>query len=90
MPTMGAYAQLLPRGHATAPYRCSAGTVFAVLEGSVAVTLDDRRFVAGPNDVFVIPSWATHQLHAQDEAVLFSFSDRPVQEALALWREQRD
>ena len=27
--------------------------------------------------------------HAGDEAVLFSYSDRPVQEKLGLWREQR-
>ena len=27
--------------------------------------------------------------HAEDEAVLFSYSDRPVQEKLGLWREQR-
>jgi gentisate 1,2-dioxygenase len=26
---------------------------------------------------------------AKDESVLFSFSDRPVQEKLGLWREQR-
>jgi gentisate 1,2-dioxygenase len=26
---------------------------------------------------------------AEDEAVLFSYSDRPVQEKLGLWREQR-
>jgi gentisate 1,2-dioxygenase len=26
-------------------------------------------------------------LEADDEAVLFSFSDRPVQEVLDLWRE---
>jgi gentisate 1,2-dioxygenase len=27
--------------------------------------------------------------HAESEAVLFSYSDRPVQEKLGLWREQR-
>jgi gentisate 1,2-dioxygenase len=25
--------------------------------------------------------------HADDEAVLFSFSDRPAQKALGIWRE---
>jgi len=29
----------------------------------------------------------THE--ADDEAVLFSFSDRPGQEAMGLWREKR-
>ncbi|MDX3906620.1 MAG: gentisate 1,2-dioxygenase [Pigmentiphaga sp.] len=90
MPTMGAYAQLLPKDFASAPYRCSSGTVFTVLEGQVRVVLDDRSFEAQPNDVFVIPSWAAHRLVAQEQAVLFSFSDRPVQEVLGLWRESRD
>jgi gentisate 1,2-dioxygenase len=32
----------------------------------------------------------SHQTHSetQGEAVLFSFSDRPVQKALGLWREE--
>jgi gentisate 1,2-dioxygenase len=37
----------------------------------------------------VVPSWHWHRHHADREAVLFSFSDRPVQEKLALWREER-
>lgn len=89
MPTMGAYAQLLPKGTTTHPYQCSAGTVFAVLEGEVDVMVGDKHFTAVPNDVFVIPSWAMHTFAARDETVLFSYSDRPVQEALALWREHR-
>ena len=31
----------------------------------------------------------THTHHATSEAVLFSFSDRLVQEKLGLWREAR-
>ncbi|WP_034296585.1 gentisate 1,2-dioxygenase [Herbaspirillum sp. RV1423] len=89
MPTIGAFIQLLPDGFATAPYRCSAGTVYAVIDGAVKVTLDGKEFVAQPNDVFVIPSWAGHRFEAQGETTLFSFSDRPVQEMLGLWREQR-
>ena len=42
-----------------------------------------------PRDIFVVPSWHPHTHRAATEAVLFSFSDRPVQEKLGLWREQR-
>jgi gentisate 1,2-dioxygenase len=42
-----------------------------------------------PRDIFVVPSWQSHRHHASSDAVLFSFSDRPVQEALGLWREAR-
>ena len=48
-----------------------------------------ERFEFAPRDHFVVPSWQTLALQARDECVLFSFSDRPVQTATALWREQR-
>jgi gentisate 1,2-dioxygenase len=37
--------------------------------------------------VFVCPAWLPYRLEADQDAVLFSFSDRPVQQALDLWRE---
>lgn len=89
MPTIGAYIQNLPGMYATTPYQCSAGTVFNVIEGGVTVVTQEKTFEVGPNDVFVIPSWAPHQFKTSEDTVLFSFSDRPVQEALGLWREQR-
>jgi gentisate 1,2-dioxygenase len=36
-----------------------------------------------------VPSWVPVSHQATTEAVLFSYSDRPVQEKLGLWREQR-
>jgi len=42
----------------------------------------------GPRDIFIAPSWAPISHEAQDDAVLFSLSDRPEQKALGLWREQ--
>jgi gentisate 1,2-dioxygenase len=86
--TIGAFLQWLPKGFAGAPYRCTDGTVFTVVEGSVRVELDDRAFDVGPKDTFVVPSWYRHRLHAREDAVLFSFSDRPIQQALHLWRER--
>ena len=49
----------------------------------------DTVFVWEPHDIFVVPSWMTHTHRATSEAVLFSFSDRVVQEKLGLWRETR-
>ena len=37
----------------------------------------------------VVPSRHTLRLRAAEPVTLFSFSDRPVQQALGLWREQR-
>jgi gentisate 1,2-dioxygenase len=92
-PTMAAFLQLLPAGFEGKPYRQTDGCVFSVVEGrGVAVVGDGaerQRFEFAPRDHFVVPSWQRLQLQAHDECVLFSFSDRPVQRATALWREER-
>ena len=87
IPTIGTFLQLLPKGFAGAPYRSTDGTVFAVAEGEGRIELDDRSYDFGPRDVFVVPSWYRYRLHARQDTVLFSFSDRPIQLALHLWRE---
>jgi gentisate 1,2-dioxygenase len=88
LPTIGAYLQLLPKGFAGAPYRSTDATVFCAVEGHGTSTIGDKTFLWGPRDIFVVPSWHPVTHHAADEAVLFSFSDRPAQKALGIWREE--
>ena len=89
MPTIGAFSQLLPKGFATQACRSTDGTVYSVVEGQGRVTIGTEAFDFEPRDVFVVPSWMPARFEARGECVLFSFSDRPAQEALGLWREQR-
>ena len=94
MPTMGTFMQLLPKAMATVPYRSTDGVVFSVVEGKGKTTVtgyDGKRIVFswGPRDTFVVPSWMWHSHEAEADSVLFSFSDRPVQEKIGLWREMR-
>jgi gentisate 1,2-dioxygenase len=89
MPTMGAYLQFLPRGFGGRPYRSTDGTVFSVIDGRGSVSIEGRAFSFSERDVFVVPSWQGYTLSAEADTVLFSFSDRPVQKALGLWREQQ-
>jgi gentisate 1,2-dioxygenase len=89
MPTLTTAMQLLPKGFTTTPYRSTAGTVFAVVEGSGKVVIDGTSFAYGAKDIFVIPSWARFTVESTDESVIFSFSDRVVQEKLDLFRESR-
>jgi gentisate 1,2-dioxygenase len=89
MPTMGAFAQLLPAGFTTQPYRCTDGAVYVCLEGGGSAQIGADHFTFAPNDVFVVPPWSRLMLDATTETVLFSFSDRPVQRALGIWREQK-
>jgi gentisate 1,2-dioxygenase len=89
IPTMGTFMQLLPAGFTTANYRATDGMVFSVVEGHGRTKVGDTVLEWGPRDTFVVPSWRRHVHEADDDAVLFSFSDRPVQEKLGLWREDR-
>jgi gentisate 1,2-dioxygenase len=89
MPTMGAFMQLLPSGFETSSYRSTDATVYSVVEGSGKTQVGDKTIEWGPNDTFVIPSWHHHYHMPDDECILFSYSDRPVQQALGLWREDR-
>ena len=89
MPTIGAFAQRLPAGFDTQPYRSTDGTVYVCLEGEGEAAIGDQSLGFAENDVFVVPSWHTLRLHAGRDTLLFSYFRRPVQQALGLWREQR-
>ena len=86
--TMATFVQLLPRGFCGLPYRSTDSTIYQVIEGSGRTTIADQTFDWRQHDVFVAPCWQWHHHQADAEAVLFSFSDRPVQQKLDLWREQ--
>ena len=88
MPTIGAFVQWLPAGFTGVAYRATDATVYCVVEGAGESRVGGERFTWGPNDVFVVPSWQAVSHQAMRESVLFSFSDRPAQKALGLWREQ--
>jgi gentisate 1,2-dioxygenase len=89
MPTIGAFIQMLPKGFATSPYRSTDATIFTVVEGRGRSRVGDMVMEWGPKDLFVIPSWFRATPKADEDAVLFSYSDRPVQEKLDLFREER-
>lgn len=89
MPTIAAFIQLLPKSFATAQYRSTDATVFVVVEGDGETRVGDSVFRWRPHDVLVVPPWVFASHHPLGDAVLFSFSDRGVQQKLGLWREDR-
>jgi gentisate 1,2-dioxygenase len=90
MATMATFMQLLPKGFATAAYRSTDATVFVPIEGRGRSLIGDDFIVEwSRRDIFVVPSWHRVQHEADEDSVLFSFSDRPAQEALYLFREDR-
>lgn len=89
MPTIGAFIQLLPAGMKTENYRSTDATVYSVVEGTGRVRIGAEAFEFEPRDTFVVPSWQPASIEAAESCVLFSYSDRPAQLALGLWREKR-
>lgn len=93
MPTMSTYMQWLPARFRGAPARATDHAVYSVVEGRGRLVVGQgeaaRTLEWGPKDHFVVPGWSVHRFEAVEDCVLFSFSDRVVQEKLGLWREQR-
>jgi gentisate 1,2-dioxygenase len=93
MPTMATFMQRLPAGFSGQPYRQTDGAVFSVVEGTGKVLIEGpggvSEFNFAAHDHFVVPSWHTARLQSAAGCVLFSFSDRPVHQALGLHKEER-
>lgn len=89
MPTMATFMQLLPNGFRGRSYRTTEAAVFSVVEGCGSVRIGEQVFLYEPKDIFVVPAWQRVQLNADSDAVLFSYSNRPVLAALDLLRVER-
>ena len=63
--------------------------MFVAVEGRGEIRVGEQRFVMAPHDIVVVPGWMAYTLHASDDLVLFSYSDRVAQEKLGFFREQR-
>lgn len=87
--TMTASVTLFPKGFAGELYRSVSGSVMAIIEGRGRVSVADKTFEVGPRDVFVVPSWNWHRFEADEDLVVFSFSDEVLQRHLGFWREER-
>ena len=89
MATMSAFAQLVPASAKTRPVQSTDGAVYVVCEGSGTAKIGDEELALSESDIFVVPAWAPYSFAADSELILFSFSDKAVQEKLNLWREAR-
>jgi len=98
MPTMATFMQRIPAGFEGLPYRQTDGAIFSVVEGSGSVQIEHKgvkgrdtlvQFDFSPRDHFVIPSWHTARFSSTSGCVLFSYSDRPVHQALGIHKEER-
>jgi gentisate 1,2-dioxygenase len=75
-------------GERTPTSRKTGSSVYVVFQGSGCSVINGVRFDWGLGDSFVTPSWASVDHRATERADLFAISDRPVQHALHLYREE--
>jgi gentisate 1,2-dioxygenase len=91
LPTMACWIQMLRPGERLRAHRHTGSAVYYVVQGAGETIIDGRRFAWGKGDILTLPSWALHE-HANassgEAAVLFSIQDRPVLEALGLFRDE--
>lgn len=91
MPTLSCGIQMLRPAEITQTHRHNCSTIYHAFRGSGTTIIDGRKFDWEQGDCFVVPLWSWHSHRNRsraDPAVLFSVSDRPVMEALKLYREE--
>jgi gentisate 1,2-dioxygenase len=90
LPTMAAHVQRLPLDQPTRAVRDTASHVYHVIEGRGCSTVGGVQLDWQQGDTFCVPTWAwrEHQSLGDKPAVLFSYDDSPVQQAMALYRRQ--
>jgi gentisate 1,2-dioxygenase len=59
-----------------------------VFSGGGTVTMNGEIRALEHGDVFVVPSWTQFSLQAADQLDLFTFSDAPILDKLALLRTE--
>jgi len=75
-------------GERTPSRRKTGSSVYVVFQGTGRSVINGVLFEWGPGDIFVTPSWASVDHEVSARADLFAISDRPVLQALHLYREE--
>ncbi|MGH7927915.1 MAG: cupin domain-containing protein [Candidatus Binatia bacterium] len=96
--TLGCRLQMLRPGEETKSHRHTSNTIYHVVRGAGIAVIgkvrgDDERLTTwSERDCFSVPSWQWHRFKnnsSTDPAILFSVSDRPLLQAIRLYREQQ-
>ena len=89
-PTMSCEVQLFKGREKTGMHRHTSTALYHVFRGQGRTAVGEGHLEWNKGDSFVIPlwQWHAHENLADEEAILFSINDRPVMEALQLYREE--
>jgi gentisate 1,2-dioxygenase len=84
--------QLLRPHEKTHTHRHTSTTVCHAFRGSGVTKVSANDLSWGRGDIFVVPPWQwhSHENSTDEDAILFSITDRPSTEALGLYREEAE
>jgi gentisate 1,2-dioxygenase len=88
IPTFASGMTRLTPGARTETSRKTGSSIYVVLHGAGSSVINGQRFEWGAGDTFVTPSWSAVDHEADEPSDLFVISDRPVLEALHLFRTE--
>jgi len=90
-PTMSCEVQLLSARKTTGRHRHTSTVLYHVFQGHGRTHVGEGYLEWEKGDSFVIPlwQWHSHENLSNEEAILFSINDRPIIEALELYREEK-
>lgn len=88
--TMSCEMQLLKPGQTTQSHRHTSTALYHVFRGQGQTFIGEGCLEWKKGDSFVIPLWLwhRHENKTEEEAVLFSITDRPVMDGMGLYREE--
>ena len=88
MPTLGCEMHRLVPGERTRPQRKVGSSIYVVFKGAGHSVVNGERFDWERGDTLVTPSWSLVEHCASEPSDLFAVTDRPVLQALHLFREE--
>lgn len=88
LPTLACELHRLATTGRSTPYRKVGSSLYVVYRGAGESVIDGQRFEWSHGDMFVIPSWSVVEHEASEGSDLFAISDRPILQALHLFREE--
>ncbi len=92
LPTFSCMIQLLRPGEKTRSHRHTSTSVYHAFRGQGVTKVSANDLSWDQGDIFVVPSWQwhSHENATDEDAILFSLTDRPAAAALGLYREEAE
>jgi gentisate 1,2-dioxygenase len=89
-PSFSCWIQMLDGHQTTAEHRHTSNQLYYAVEGSGVCEVEGEKLAWEAGDFFIVPNWSWHRHKnlSATPAVLFSTTDRPLHEAIGVYREQ--